>query len=173
MDTKVFRKISYGVYIVTSRSGGRINGQAANAVMQVSSQPPLVAIAINRENLTHAFIKDSGLFAVSILAREALPKLIGGFGFKSGREVDKFAGVEYRLGTNGCPILQQDTVGYIEARVVSLLEAGTHTIFVGEVTEGGLLREGEPMTYAYYHEVKGGTTPKTAPTYIAQGKEKG
>jgi len=171
MDTKVFRKISYGLYIVTSREGDRINGQAANAVMQVCSTPPLVAIAINKENLTHEFIKKSGVFAISILSQDTPPRLIGRFGFKSGREVDKFAGQNYRLGANGCPILQEHTVGYLEAKVTQELDAVTHTIFVGEVTEGQLLKDAEPMTYAYYHEVKGGTTPKTAPTYIETKKE--
>jgi flavin reductase (DIM6/NTAB) family NADH-FMN oxidoreductase RutF/rubredoxin len=171
MDTKVFRKISYGLYIVTSLEGDRINGQAANAVMQVCSTPPLVAVAINKENLTHEFIKKSRVFAISILSQDTPPRLIGGFGFKSGREVDKFAGLNYRLGTNGCPILEEHTVGYLEGKVTKDIDAGTHTIFVGEVTEGQLIREGEPMTYAYYHEVKGGTTPKTAPTYIETKKE--
>jgi flavin reductase (DIM6/NTAB) family NADH-FMN oxidoreductase RutF/rubredoxin len=174
MDTKVFRKISYGVYIVTSREGDRINGQAANAVMQVCATPPLVAIAINKENLTHEFIKKSGVFTVSILTQDAPPRLIGRFGFKSGREVDKFNGMNYRVGANGCPLLQEHTVGYLEGKVTKELDAGTHTIFVGEVTEGQLLNDVEPMTYAYYHEVKGGTTPKTAPTYIEtkqEGKE--
>ena len=90
MDTKVFRKISYGVYIVTSKAGDRINGQTANALMQVCSSPPLIAMAINKENLTHEFIKKSGVFTVSILSQDAPPRLIGRFGFKSGREVDKF-----------------------------------------------------------------------------------
>ena len=103
MDTKVFRKISYGVYIVTSREGDRINGQTANVVMQVCARPPTIAIAINKENLTHAFIQKSGVFAISIIAQDAPLSLIGRFGFKSGREVDKFEGGAHRLGENGCP----------------------------------------------------------------------
>ncbi|MBN1255296.1 MAG: flavin reductase [Deltaproteobacteria bacterium] len=166
MDTKIFRKISYGVYIVTSRDEDRINGQTANAVMQVCSRPSLVAIAINKENLTHEFITKSGVFCVSILSQDAPLNLIGGFGFKSGREVDKFDGIPYRLGANGCPIIAEHTVGYLEGTVTGKLDAGTHTIFLGEVTEGKLLNDGEPMTYAYYHQVKRGTTPETAPTYI-------
>ncbi|OGP85639.1 MAG: High molecular weight rubredoxin [Deltaproteobacteria bacterium RBG_16_54_11] len=171
MDTKVFRKISYGVYIVTSKAGDRINGQTANALMQVCSSPPLIAMAINKENLTHEFIKKSGVFTVSILSQDAPPRLIGRFGFKSGREVDKFDGMNYRLAANGCPILQEHTVGYLEGKVIKELDAETHTIFMGEVTEGQLLKDGEPMTYAYYHEVKRGTTPKTAPTYIETTQE--
>jgi flavin reductase (DIM6/NTAB) family NADH-FMN oxidoreductase RutF/rubredoxin len=171
MDTKVFRKISYGLYIVTSREGDRINGQAANAVMQVCSTPPLVAIAINKENLTHEFIKKSNVFAISILAQDAPLRLIGNFGFKSGREVNKFDGKNYRVGANGCPIVEDHTVGYVEAKVMDELDAGTHTIFVAEVTEGQPLNDKEPMTYAYYHQVKRGTTPKAAPTYIETKQE--
>jgi flavin reductase (DIM6/NTAB) family NADH-FMN oxidoreductase RutF/rubredoxin len=166
MDTKVFRKISYGVYLVTSHEGDRINGQAANVVMQVCSKPPLIAIAINKENLTHAFIKKSGVCAISILAQDAPPSLIGRFGFKSGREVDKFDGISYRLGTNGCPIIAEHTIGYLEGKVTKELDAGTHTIFIVEVMESQLFNDEEPMTYAYYHDVKRGTTPKTAPTYV-------
>jgi flavin reductase (DIM6/NTAB) family NADH-FMN oxidoreductase RutF/rubredoxin len=171
MDQKVFRKISYGVYIVTSREGDRLNGQVANAVMQVCSSPPVVAIAINKENLTHAFIKKSGVFTVSILAQDFPPNLIGRFGFKSGRDLNKFEGIPYRLGANSCPILEEHTVGYFGGKVTTEMDAGTHTIFVGEVQEGELLNDAEPMTYAYYHVVKGGTTPKTAPTYIEKDTE--
>jgi flavin reductase (DIM6/NTAB) family NADH-FMN oxidoreductase RutF/rubredoxin len=172
MDTKVFRKISYGVYIVTSKRGDRINGQAANVVMQVCSRPPRIAIAINKTNLTHEFIQKSGVFAISILSQDAPLSLIGRFGFKSGREVDKFDGVNYRLGANSCPIIAEHTVGYLEGKVIQQFDAGTHTIFMGEVQEGRLLSDGEPMTYAYYHEVKRGTTPETAPTYIETKKER-
>jgi flavin reductase (DIM6/NTAB) family NADH-FMN oxidoreductase RutF/rubredoxin len=171
MDSKVFRKISYGVYIVTSRDGERINGQTANVVMQVCSKPPLIAIAINKENFTHEFITKSGVFCVSILAQDAPLTLIGGFGFKSGREADKFGGITYRLGASGCPIIAEHTVGYIEGKVTGELDAGTHTIFLGEVTEGQLLNDGKPMTYAYYHQVKRGVTPETAPTYIGKNRE--
>jgi len=171
MDSKVFRKISYGIYIVTSRDGERINGQTANVVMQVCSQPPLIAIAINKENLTHEFIQKSGVFCVSILSRDAPLNLIGGFGFKSGREADKFGGIAHRPGANGCPLIAEHTVGYIEGTVTGELDAGTHTIFLAEVTEGQILNDGEPMTYAYYHQVKRGTTPETAPTYIKKDTE--
>ena len=166
MDQKVFRKISYGVYIVTSREGDRLNGQVANAVMQVCSRPPIVAIAINKENLTHAFIEKSGVFSVSILAQDAPARLIGTFGFKSGRDLNKFEGIRYRMGENRCPIIEEHTVGYFGGKVIKELDAETHTIFMGEVQEGEVHNDAEPMTYAYYHAVKGGTTPKTAPTYI-------
>lgn len=171
MDTKVFREISYGVYIVSSRKGDRINAQTANAVMQITAAPPQLVLGICKENFTNECIKESGVFAVSVLSQDTPLSLIGRFGFKSGREVDKFAGVSYHLGNNGCPVLQEHTLGYLEGKVVKELDAGTHTLFVGTVTDAERVNEGEPMTYAYYHQVKRGTTPKSAPTYIEAEKK--
>jgi len=171
MDPKSFFKISYGIYIVSSKRGGRFNAQAANAMMQVTSEPPQVALALNKNNLTHEFIKESGLFTLSILSQDAPLNFIGRFGFKSGRDVDKFADIAYRLGKNGCPYPSEKTLCYLEGKIVKDLDVGTHTIFVGEITDAEVLREGEPMTYSYYHQIKRGTTPKTAPTFVEIKKE--
>jgi len=168
MDNKVLYKISYGLYVVSSKKGDKLNGQIANAVVQITSEPPTIAVSINKQNLTHEFIADSGVFIVSILAKEVPMTTIGNFGFKSGRELDKLKGVNYKLGTNGAPILVDDTVGYLEAKVVGSLDCGSHTIFLGQITDAEALSNTEPMTYAYYHEVKRGTAPKTAPTYIKE-----
>ncbi len=91
--------------MVSSKEGNRINAQIANAVMQVTSTPPQITLGINEDNLTHEFIRESGVFAVSVLSQETPLSFIERFGFKSGREVDKFDGLAYRLGKNGCPIL--------------------------------------------------------------------
>jgi flavin reductase (DIM6/NTAB) family NADH-FMN oxidoreductase RutF len=165
MDTKALYLISYGMYIVCSKKGDKINGQAANTVVQVASEPPIISVCINKQNLTHEFIMDSKVFTASIVAQTAPLKLIGGFGFKSGRDVNKFEGVNYKLGQSGAPVILDDTLGYVEAKVIDSVDAKTHTVFIGEVTNAEVLAEGEPMTYAYYHQVKRGTTPKSAPHY--------
>ncbi len=165
MDPKALFTLSYGLYVVTSRKGERINGQTANTVFQISAEPPTVAVSINKNNLTHEFIREGGFFAVSVLAHDAPLSLIGRFGFKSGREMDKFAGITYRTTQNGIPYLIDHTLAYIEARMIQEVDAGTHTIFIGEITAAEVLREGTPMTYAYYHQVKRGSTPPAAPTY--------
>jgi rubredoxin len=82
--------------------------------------------------------------------------------------VNKFEGIHYKIGTTGAPIVLEQTLSYIEAKVVKEMDCGTHTIFLGEVVDGDVLADGEPMTYAYYHEVKGGKSPKTAPTYVKE-----
>ena len=165
MNTKALHMISYGLYVIGSRKEDRINGQICNTVVQVSSEPPIISICINKENLTHEYIEDSGVFSASILAQDTPLNLIGRFGFKSGRDIDKFDGVNYKLGETQAPIVLDNTVAYLEAKVINSVDVGTHTIFIGDLVDAKVIGEGEPMTYAYYHLVKRGTTPKTAPSY--------
>jgi ferric-chelate reductase [NAD(P)H] len=172
MDPKALFKISYGVYIISSKKEGKINGQTANTLFQITSDPATVAISINKQNLTHEFIEESGVFSASILSTDAPLNLIGKFGFKSGRDTNKFEGVNYKIGKTGSPIVLDNAVAYLEAEVINKLDAGTHTIFLGKIVDAEILSDKEPMTYAYYHEIKRGTTPKTAPTYIKDEQRK-
>jgi flavin reductase (DIM6/NTAB) family NADH-FMN oxidoreductase RutF len=166
MDLKVLRNCTYGLYVIGSRKGDRLNGQIANTVFQVTSEPPTIAVSINKQNLTHEFISESKVFTASILSQDTPLSFIGHFGFKSGREVDKLKDVNYKLGEAKAPIVLDHSIAYLEAKVINQVDVGTHTIFVGELVGADVLNEGEPMTYAYYHQVKRGTTPKTAPSYI-------
>jgi flavin reductase (DIM6/NTAB) family NADH-FMN oxidoreductase RutF/rubredoxin len=171
MNLKALRNLSYGLYVVGSRKGDGFNGQIANTVIQVTSEPPTVAVCINKQNLTHEFIAESKAFTASMLSQDTPLSFIGHFGFKSGREMDKFEDVNYKLGESKAPIVLDHTLAYLEAKVVNQVDVGTHTIFIGELIGADVLREGEPMTYAYYHQVKRGTTPRTAPSYIEERKE--
>jgi len=171
MNLQALYRLGYGLYVVCSKKGDKFNGQIANTVFQVCSEPPIIAVAINRQNLTHDYIMESKVFTVSVLAQDTPLNFIGGFGFKSGREVDKFQGVNYKLGETKVPIVLDNTLAYFEARVLNHVQVGTHTIFVCELVGADVLKEGEPMTYAYYHQVKRGTTPKTAPSYLEKKKE--
>jgi len=172
MNLNALRPLSYGLYIVGSRKGDRINAQVANTVIQVCSEPPTIAVAINKTNLTHEFIEDSKVITVSILCEDAPLSLIGKFGYKSGRDSDKFDGVDYRLGVTKAPIVLEHAVAFLEANIVKQMDVGTHTIFVGELVDADVLTEKEPMTYAFYHKVKRGTTPRTAPSYIEEKETK-
>jgi flavin reductase (DIM6/NTAB) family NADH-FMN oxidoreductase RutF/rubredoxin len=172
VNLKALHNCSYGLYIVTSRKGDRFNGQIANTVVQVTSEPPTIAVCINKQNLTHEFITGSKVFVASVLSQDTPLSFIGHFGFKSGREVDKFKDVNYKLGRVKSPIVLDHSLAYLEAKVINQVDVGTHTIFIGELVGADVLSEGEPMTYAYYQQVKRGTTPKTAPSYIEERKEK-
>jgi len=156
---------------VASKKEGKLNGQIANTVFQVCSEPPVIAVAINRQNLTHQFITESKVFTVSILSQDTPLSFVGHFGFKSGREVDKLKDIDYKLGETKAPIVVDNTLAYLEAKVISQIDVETHTIFIGEIVAADIVKEGEPMTYAYYHQVKRGTTPKTAPSYVEERKE--
>lgn len=171
MNLKAVQKICYGVYIISSKKDDKINGQIANVAFQITSEPPTIAISINKQNLTHEFIEASKVFSLSILSIEATMALIGRFGFKSGRETDKFKDTGHRLGVTGAPIVLENTIGFVECEVLSSTDVGTHTIFIGKVIECEVLSNAEPMTYAYYHQIKGGKSPKTAPTYIQEDGE--
>lgn len=165
MDPKALHKISYGLYIVCSKKKEKINGQIANTLFQVTSQPSTIAVSINKKNLTHEYIENSRLFTVSVLSENAPLSFIGKYGFKSGRDIDKFKDVKYKFGKTKVPIVIDYSLAYIEAKVIDIIDVGTHTIFIGNVEDAEILSEEKPITYEYYHEVKGGYSPKTAPTY--------
>jgi ferric-chelate reductase [NAD(P)H] len=166
MNQKALHLISYGLYVITSTDGEAINGQIVNTVMQVASKPPMVSVAINKENLTCEYIRKSCVFAASVLGTDAPMEFIGRFGFRSGRDIDKFENIRYRTGTTGAPVVLDYAIAYIEVAVTREVDAGTHVLFVGEVVDADILDECEPMTYAYYHQVKGGKTPDKATVYI-------
>jgi flavin reductase (DIM6/NTAB) family NADH-FMN oxidoreductase RutF/rubredoxin len=167
MDPRALHKISYGLYVVCSKKDERINGQIANALFQVSAEPQTIAVSINKQNLTHEYIKNSGLFTVSVLNKETPMKFIGIFGFQSGRNLNKFNNVRHTFGVSKCPYILDFTIAYFEAQVIDSIDVITHTVFIGKVLDSQILTEEEPMTYDYYHKVKGGYSPKTAPTYSA------
>ena len=165
MNPKTLHKISYGLFVICSKNNDRMNGQIANVLFQVTSQPPAVAVCINKQNLTHDYITKSKTFTASILSEQTPMTFIGTFGFKSGRDIDKFADVKYKIGKTKAPIVLDYTVAYIEATVTDSLDVGTHTLFVAKVVDGDILTDDPSMTYEYYHKYKGGYSPKTAPTY--------
>ncbi len=165
IDGKAFRAMSYGLYVVTSVCQEKANGQIANTVFQVTSNPPRVAVCINKENLTHACIVKSGVFGISVLEEDTPLTFIGRFGFKSGRESDKLEGVASVTGPSKCPLVTEHAVSVMEAKVVEKMDTGTHTLFIGEVTHAQVLNKKAPLTYAAYHEKKRGKTPPKAPTF--------
>ncbi|MCK5029958.1 MAG: rubredoxin [Thermoplasmatales archaeon] len=165
MNSKTLHKISYGLYVICSKNGEKMNGQIANALFQVTAEPATIAVSINKQNLTHEYIEKSNFFTVSILSENTPMGFIGNFGFKSGRDINKFKDVEYKLGKAKVPLVLDNALACIEAKVIDKIDVGTHAIFIGRVEDADILSEDKPMTYEYYHKVKGGVSPKTAPTY--------
>ena len=164
-NRKVCEDLTYGLYLVTSLDGDRLNGQLINTAIQVTSDPPRLAVIINKKNLTHEFISKSRVYAVCVLEEAASLTFFGPFGFRSGREVDKFAKVPFKKGTTGCPLVTDYTLSVMEVKVLNEMDVGTHTIFVGDLVNGERLKEGRPLTYRYYRENLRGKTSANAPTY--------
>jgi len=171
MNMKALHQLSYGLYIVSSHLNGKPNAQIANTFFQMTAEPPKLAACLNKENLTHDYVAKSGVFGVSILDQETPFPFIGAFGFKSGKDVNKFERMGYITGVTGVPIVTENAVSYLEMKVVGTMDAGSHTLFLGELVDCQVLKEGTPLTYKYYHEVIKGKTPKKATTYQA-GPEK-
>jgi flavin reductase (DIM6/NTAB) family NADH-FMN oxidoreductase RutF/rubredoxin len=153
------------MYIVSSRDGDLLNGLIINTANQVTSSPPQVSVNISKNNFTHDLILKSGIFSISILRKDTPMNFIGKWGFKSGRDIDKFEDTRYKFATTGAPIVLDNTIGYMDLKLVSHLEVSTHTIFVGEVVESEIINDEEPLTYNFYRDSKGGQSSKNAPTY--------
>ncbi|MEK7308847.1 MAG: flavin reductase family protein [Nitrospirota bacterium] len=130
---KVFRQIHNGVFVITTAKGGKVNGMTAVWVARSSMNPPLLSVSIGKTRYSHQLIKDSGVFAVNILSEKQIEQGKH-FGFKSGKNTDKFKDAEYTAAKTGSPILK-DIAGYFDCKVVNTCDAGDHTIFVGEVLE--------------------------------------
>ena len=172
MNLNAFYNLSYGLYVVGSEYNGKKNGYIANTAFQVTAQPPQLAISCSKDNFSSEIIEKSGYFSVSVLHKEVSRKILGTFGYKSGRDFDKFEDVRYTTGKSGIPIVTEDSVAWFECKVVQKLDVGTHILFVGEVLYGDILESTvkEPITYDYYRKVRKGLAPKNAPTYIEKEK---
>ena len=155
--------ISYGLYIVTSANGEKRNGLVVNTAFQVSADPAKLAVCICKNSYTHGIITTSNTFALMPLEQQTPLVFIGNFGFRTGRNFDKFAKVPFELGKTGSPLLREHTLSYLEANVTQTVDVGTHTLFIGNVVDGQIFKEkGTPLTYEYYHTVIKGKTPAGA-----------
>lgn len=140
----LLRKIPHALYICGVRDGDEVNGFTASWVMQASFTPPLIVNCVKNDSISHTMIKNSGVFALSFLD-ETQKDLASQF-FKPKRRVgNKFEEIEfYEAPETGCPIIR-DTLGYVECKVVGVVEQGDHTVFVGEVIGSAIHREGNPL----------------------------
>jgi flavin reductase (DIM6/NTAB) family NADH-FMN oxidoreductase RutF len=170
MDFKTLFKVSYGMYLVSSRKGDKINAQLSNTVVQISPDPATMLISISKKNYTHEMISESGVFTISIISELCEMKQIGPFGFRTGRDYDKFKDCAYEPGKNGAPFVRENMCGYIECEVLRSVDSDSHTIFIGKVTEAELLNPDlVPMTYDFYRKELHGKLSKNA-THYQEGK---
>ncbi len=151
MDNNAMYKISYGLFVVTAKDE-KDNGCITNTVMQVTTSPNRITLAVNKENYTHDMILKTGIFNASVISQEASFDLFSHFGFQSGRNTDKFADfTDYARAQNGVTYVTKGTNAMISARVVDAVDLGTHTLFIADVTDALSLSDTPSATYAYYH----------------------
>lgn len=173
MDKKAFFKLSYGLYIVSSNCDGKDSACIANTFTQVTSTPAKVCITLNKNNYTTKLIENSCVYNVGVLLDEVEMDVIRRFGFQSGRDVNKFDGIEYDVDSLNIKQITKGVAATFSVRVTSMSDVGTHIMFVGEVVDCKVLSDNEVLTYANYHDKKKGTTPKNASSYQSETTKHG
>jgi len=171
IDINALFKVSYGLYIVCSGDKNKGNGYISNTVFQVTANPPRFATCCSKDNYTAEFIKNSGAFSVSVLHQNTPTDIFGRFGYKSGKDSDKLEGMDIRYGETGVPIVLNESIAFLECKVVETHDLDTHLMFIAELIQSEVLdKTAEPITYLYYREVKKAVAPKNAPTYVDKSK---
>lgn len=175
MDSHALHKISYGLYILTALEDNKPYGCIINTVFQITSKPARIAISCNRDNFTYNKIVSSGNFGITVLAESVNPEIIGTFGYKSGKDIDKFLDLKWENGKEtSSPLLPEYGMTTYECVVEKKIDIGTHSLFIGEVKSAEIVNpNAKEITYAYYHEVLKGRAPRNAPTYIDESHEEG
>ena len=166
LDAKALFQIGYGLYVITSNDGVRDNGAIVNTVVQVTNNPNRVAVAINKSNYTHDTVRRTGVMNVNPLTVNTPFSVFEKFGFRSGRDVDKFAGEEPPHSTNGLVFLPRYSNALISLEVEQYIDLDTHGLFICTVTEAFVISDVETMTYTYYHK---NVKPKPQPATEKKG----
>lgn len=166
MDNKAFYKLSYGVFMLSTKAGDKVNGCITNTCIQVANSPTRVAISVLNSNYTCDLIKESGVFAVSILDDTVTFETIKHWGFQSGRNVDKMDGLTLPEDVNGVPYLSWMTCAVLSCKVVESIDLESHTMFIAEVVDAQVINNNMPLTYADYQ-----SKVKPKPQEVEQSKK--
>ncbi len=151
-DTKALYQIGYGLYVLTTKDGDRDNGCIVNTVMQVTSTPVVVAVAVNKQNYTCDIIRKTGVFNINSLTEDTSFEVFRHFGYQSGRDIDKFAGCTPDRSENGLIVLPKHSRGFLSLAVKEEMNLGTHIMFLCVPTDGKLLSNAETVSYSYYQK---------------------
>lgn len=152
IDNSALFNIGYGLYVVTSKKGGKDNGLILNSVMQITNTPNRIAVTINKQTYSHDIIKETGVMNINCLSENAPFSVFENFGFKSGRDADKFLDVEFTRSENGLAVLKDNINSFISLKVENYIDVDTHGIFICTITESEIVSETNTMSYTYYYE---------------------
>jgi len=152
MNPKALYNLTYGLYLLSAQENGLDNACIINTAVQVAERPVRIAVSVNQGNKTHDMILSDGRFNISAISTQADFELFKHFGMQSGRNVNKFEGFEGAARSeNGLYYLTKACSAYMSAQVLQTVDLGTHTLFIGEVTDGEVLSSQPCCTYSYYH----------------------
>lgn len=148
-NKKITRKITQGVYVLTTNGGGCV----VDAVSQISAdEAPLVSVAVMKKNYTNELMHKNDKFALSVLGKDVDFEIIKTFGLNSMRDIDKFENTKTDE-VDGVKIIS-DSLGYMVFEKVDTIENNTHTLFIGRLIEADVYKDEEAMSYGYYQEHK-------------------
>ena len=151
MNTNALFKIGYGLYVLTANDGLKDNGCIINTVMQVTSNPCQIAVAVNKQNYTNEMIRKTRKFNVSVLSENTKFDIFKHFGFQSGKNVDKFADfTDTKRSPNGLLYITKDTNAFMSAYVQQEIDLSTHTLFISQIVASEILSEVPTVTYDFY-----------------------
>lgn len=165
--------MSYGLYVLSAAADGKSNGCIVNTITQVTAEPPKLIAAVHKQNLTAELIERTGLFNAAALTESADMDMIGRFGFRSGRDAEKYYGVSFALDEYGIRYPTQSTAAVFSCKVIDRMDLDTHVLFLGETTSTKILSDEPVMTYDFYHRVRKGSTPPNAPSFKAESGKTG
>ena len=166
MDKKAMYNLTYGLFVLTAKEGDKDNGCIVNTVSQVTTEPNRIVVAVNKNNFTHDMIVRTGVFNVSILSEKSKFETYKHWGFQSGKDTDKLEQITFERSDNGVVYIAEETNAMISAKVVSMTDLGTHTLFLADVTDAKVISEDASVTYSYYQK-------NIKPAPVDAGKKKG
>lgn len=151
MDKKAMYKLTYGLFVLTAKEGEKDNGCIVNTVSQVTTSPNRVTLAVNKTNYTHDMILRTGLFNANVLSVETPFEVFKHYGFRSGKDVNKFENAADLPRTEtGLIYLPQYANAYISGKVITATDLGTHTLFLADVVDAKVLSDADSLSYEYY-----------------------
>ena len=170
IDNTAMFKLSYGLFVLTTKYSDKTNGCIINTCMQVSDNPKQICVCVNKANYTAELISKSKEFCVSILTTSAPFAVFERFGFQSGRNIDKFDGFsDYALTESGLPYLTKNCNAYLVATVKQEIDCGSHFMFIAELAEAVKLSDETSVTYEYYFaNIKPKPQPEKKKGYVCK-----
>ena len=148
-NKKITRKITQGMYILTTKNGGCV----VDAVSQISSgDNPLISVSVMKKNYTNELLKNNDKFSLSVIGKNINPEIIKTFGYNSMRDINKFENIETTQ-IDGIEIINE-SLGYMICEIIDTIENDTHTLFIGKLIHCDVLKDEEEMSYQYFQKHK-------------------